>query len=377
MRKSHLAIIAIFFAYGCSSGSKLQRADNAPPKELVLKLQPGNDNPRNSEGDFITLKDGRILFVYSRYTGTSSSDHGTAYLAGRYSSDNGKTWTKEDRMIVQQEGTMNVMSVSLLRLQNGDVALFYLKKNSTTDCIPLMRISKDEGNTWTEPIPCITDRKGYFVLNNDRVIQLKSGRILMAVALHSTPEEGKWHNNGRIFSYYSDDNGQTWKAGGEVANPNDVTLQEPGVVELKSGDIMMIIRSSGGVQHKSYSKDGGQSWSTVEPTNIKSPISPATIERIPSTGDLLMVWNNNDGQNPAIKGKRTPLTVAVSKDDGSSWEHIKNLEDNPDGWYCYIAMDFVGNNVLLSYCAGSQSQKSHLSITDITRLNLDWVYDKK
>ena len=377
MRKFHLAIIAVALAYACSPGSRLLQSEAKPGKELVLKLQPGDNNPRNSEGDFITLKDGRILFIYSRYTGTSSSDHGSAYLAGRYSSDKGKTWTTDDRMIVQQEGTMNVMSVSLLRLQNGDIALFYLKKNSTTDCIPLVRISKDEANTWTEPVPCITDRKGYFVLNNDRVIQLKSGRIIMAVALHSTPEEGKWHNNGRLFSYYSDDNGQTWKASAEVANPNNVTLQEPGLIELKNGEIMMIIRSSGGVQHKSYSKDAGQSWSTVEPTEIKSPISPATIERIPSTGDLLMVWNNNDGENPAIKGKRTPLTVAVSKDDGKSWQHIKNLEDNPDGWYCYIAMDFVGDNVLLSYCAGSQSQKSHLNVTDITRLNLDWVYDRK
>ena len=376
MKQLYFFLIATVGFGACNSASKVQKDTPGAGKELVLKLEPGTNNPRNSEGDFISLKDGRVLFVYSHYTGNSDSDHGSAYLAGRYSSDNGKTWTKEDKLIVQQEGTMNVMSVSLLRLQNGNIALFYLKKNSTSDCIPLLRISSDEAQTWSEPIPCITDKKGYFVLNNDRVIQLKNGRIVMAVSLHQTPEEGKWYNNGRLFSYYSDDNGQTWKAGGQVANPNNITLQEPGLVELKTGDVMMIIRSSGGIQHKSYSKDHGHTWSTVEPTNIKSPVSPATIERIPSTGDLLMVWNNNGGENPAIKGKRTPLTIAVSKDDGQTWEHVKNLEDNPDGWYCYIAMDFVGKNVLLSYCAGSQSQKSHLNITDITRLSLDWVYDK-
>ena len=376
MKQLYFILVSTLGLGACTSVSNVQKDTPGAGKELVLKLQPGTNNPRNSEGDFITLKDGRVLFVYSHYTGNSDSDHGSAYLAGRYSSDNGKTWTTEDKLIVQQEGTMNVMSVSLLRLQNGNIALFYLKKNSTSDCIPLLRISSDEAQTWSEPIPCITDRKGYFVLNNDRVIQLKDGRIVMAVSLHQTPEEGKWSNNGRLFSYYSDDNGKTWNAGGQVANPNNITLQEPGLVELKTGDVMMIIRSSGGVQHKSYSKDRGQTWSTVEPTNIKSPVSPATIERIPSTGDLLMVWNNNGGDNPAIKGKRTPLTIAVSKDDGQTWEHVKNLEDNPDGWYCYIAMDFVGKNVLLSYCAGSQSQKSHLNITDITRLSLDWVYDK-
>ncbi len=119
----------------------------------VLKLTTGPDNPRNSEGDFITLKDGRILYIYSRYTGNSSSDHANAFLAGRYSSDKGKTWTSEDVKIIDQEGTMNVMSVSLLRLQNGEIAFFYLKKNSTTDCIPMIRISNDEARTWSEASP--------------------------------------------------------------------------------------------------------------------------------------------------------------------------------------------------------------------------------
>ena len=153
-------------------------------------------------------------------------------------------------------------------------------------------------------------------------------------------------------------------------------MQEPGVVELKNGQIMMIIRASPGVQYQAFSKDRGQTWTAASPTNIKSPLSPATITRIPSTGDLLMVWNNNDGSNPATKGKRTPLTIAVSKDEGKTWEHTKNIEDDADGWYCYIAIHPVNKHVLLGYCAGSQAKKTHLSVTDITRLSLDWIYDK-
>jgi sialidase-1 len=375
MKLSYALIAVLLLTQGCkvSSGNK---APEAPGKETVLRLSPGNNNPRNSEGDFVTLKDGSILFVYSHYFGNSDDDHATAYLAGRVSTDNGRTWTKDDRLIVEQEGKMNVMSVSLLRLQNGSIALFYLKKNSTSDCIPLMRISTDEARTWSEPIPCITDRKGYYVLNNDRVIQLKDGRLLMSVALHQTPDENTWSNGARLFSYYSDDNGKTWTSSPQVANTDNVILQEPGVVELKSGEIMMIIRASAGTQYKSYSKDRGQTWSAAEPTNIKSPLSPATIQRIPSTQDLLMVWNNNGGENPAIKGKRTPLTIAVSKDEGKTWQFVKNLEDNPDGWYCYIAMHFVDKHVLLGNCAGSQAQKTQLNVTDITRVGLDWIYGK-
>ena len=41
---------------------------------VALELPPGPDNPRNSEGAFMPLKDGRIMFAYSRFTG-SFSDH--------------------------------------------------------------------------------------------------------------------------------------------------------------------------------------------------------------------------------------------------------------------------------------------------------------
>ena len=94
-------------------------------KEVTLRLEPTSKNPRNSEGDFIKLKDGRILFVYTHFT-EGSGDHASAYLAGRFSDDSGKTWRNEDVMILPNEGGMNIMSVSLLRFTNGKIALFYL-----------------------------------------------------------------------------------------------------------------------------------------------------------------------------------------------------------------------------------------------------------
>lgn len=367
-----MIVLPFFLLTLLESGFKNKFDD--PGKEIVLRLEPGLDNPRNSEGDFITLKDGRIMFVYSRYFGSKGGDHSPAYLAARFSNDGGKTWTSEDLKVVEREGTMNVMSVSLLRLQNGKIALFYLKKNSETDCIPMVRFSNDEAKTWSDPVPCITDKKGYFVLNNNRVIQLKNGRILMAVNLYNIAE-GSILNKGSLWSYYSDDNGLTWKSGVEVPNPDKFLTQEPGIVELKNKDILMIIRSNPGVQCISYSKDKGVTWSSVKPSNIKSPVSPASIERIPSTGDLLLVWNNNGGDDLAIKGKRTPLTVAISKDEGKTWQKAKNVEDDIDGWYCYIAIHFVGKDVLLGHCAGNRPKGTGLAVTQITKLSLDWIYN--
>ncbi|MEO6136534.1 MAG: sialidase family protein [Ginsengibacter sp.] len=344
-----------------------QSTRTSETENTVLQLLPGPDNPRNSEGDFVTLKDGRILFVYSHYTGTSGSDDGNAYLAGRYSSDKGKTWTQEDVKIVDQEGDMNVMSVSLLRLKNGEIALFYARKNSLTDCIPYIRISDDEAKTWSDPLPCITDKKGYFVLNNNRVIQLRNGRLLLPVAMHKNPGQMEFSPMGHLWSYFSDDDGRTWKYSDEVPNSKSIVTQEPGVVELKNGDILMFIRTNAGAQYLSRSKDKGVTWSEIKRSNITSPTSPASIVRIPSTGDLLLVWNNTVNEN------RTPLNIAISKDEGKTWRHIKTLEDNADRGYCYIAIHFTDKNVLLSYCAGLLLT-GRLTQTDIKKLSLDWVY---
>lgn len=340
-----------------------------PGNELVHVINPGPENPRNSEGAFIGLKDGSILYVYSRFQGSNGSDHAPAQLVGRYSGDQGRTWTKDDQIIVAQEGDMNVMSSSLLRLKNGNIALVYLRKNSLDDCMPKIRISNDEGKTWSEPKDIIQDTRGYFVVNNDRVIQLKNGRLLVPVSLHKTADT-KWSNKGALRCYYSDDQGISWKSGDWVPSPDSIITQEPGVVELKDGKVMMLIRASGSEQYRSYSSDNGITWSYAEPSGIGSPISPASIKRIPKTGDLLLVWNNNGVKGPGyFSGQRSPLTVAVSSDEGQSWSKIKNIETDPKGMFCYTAIHFNNKNVLLGYGVGAGLSSSY-----IRRLSLNWIY---
>lgn len=182
--------------------------EDSPVTRNVL-LPPGPDNPRNSEGDFIRLKDGRLMFIYTHFTG-GGGDHEAAHLAARYSCDEGKTWTQEDEVVIPNEGGMNVMSVSLLRLHTGEIALFYLRKNSLLDCRPVLRISHDEGETWSDPIEIIPDEEmGYYVLNNDRVVQLSSGRLIAPVARHNAPDYKEYTGYGDIMVYLSDDHGRT------------------------------------------------------------------------------------------------------------------------------------------------------------------------
>jgi type 1 glutamine amidotransferase len=336
-------------------------------------LPPRPGNPRNSEGAFVRLKDGRILFVYTHFTG-GGGDDAAAHLAARSSGDGGTTWTSEDMTVLPNEAGMNVMSVSLLQLPNGAIALFYLRKNSLEDCRPYLRLSTDEARTWGEPILC-APAGGYYVVNNDRAVQLKSGRLVVPAARHNVPG-GKWTARGVALCFLSDDSGKTWrKSKGELHGPegSQTGLQEPGVVELKDGRLLMLCRTDLGCQYLSYSADGGNTWSPAEPTDIKSPVSPASLKRIPRTSDLLLVWNDHSKVDAARRGKRTPLTAAVSRDDGKTWGKGKALEDDPDGWYCYTAIGFVGDRVLLGHCAGNR-KTGGLNRTQITVFTLDWLY---
>lgn len=368
-------LFALLCLGSCTQSKSGEQDGPISPPETVLILEPSEGNPRNSEGDFIALKDGRLMFVYSRFYGDSRSDFGSSSLAARFSEDGGKTWSQEDLTIVPNDGVVNVMSVSLIRLSDQQIALFYLRKNSMQDCIPLMRVSVDEGESWSEARPCITDRKGYFVLNNDRVVRLSTGRLLMPVSLHITPTGSeRFNESGRIFCYFSDDEGKTWTSGKEIENNMGFMTQEPGVVELKNGKVMMFIRSDSGRQLASYSFDKGETWSPAELSNIVSPLASASIKRIPSKGDLLLVWNNNDETDERIKGKRTPFNTAISEDEGKTWIRTNTIADDMDRRYSYTSIHFEEEYVLLGHVAGRYSDGTRNSITHITRFGLDWIY---
>ncbi len=373
LRTAWMALVGMLSCAGFLWG-QADAGHDAP--RVVLALRPGPDNPRNSEGDFIKLADGRWMFAYSKFVG-GRGDHDRAVIAARYSSDDGVTWTASDRILVAGEGQWNVMSVSLLRLADGKIALFYLRKNSLEDCRPVMRVSQDEGDTWSEPRDCIEDEPGYYVMNNDRARLLSCGRLILPVALHNLPgQQPDW--NGKVMCYLSDDNGVTWRRSKTVLtaveNGQRLIAQEPGVVELSDGRLLLWVRSNAGCQLVSYSMDRGDTWSAFSRSSIISPVSPASIERIPATGDLLLVWNDHSNIAPELKGKRTPLCAAISRDEGRTWNPVRTLADDPDGWYCYTAIDFTKDHVLLGHCAGIRKQDGGLAVTHVRRFGLLWLY---
>lgn len=352
---------------------------DAAANKILLTVTPTPENPRNSEGAFATLRSGRIIFCYSAYYGGKGEDHGPARLAQIHSDDQGATWSAP-KTIVENEGRYNVMSVSLLRAASGRLHLTYLVKNDWLDCRPYLRTSEDDGATWSQP-RLILQAPGYFVVNNDRLIQTAKGRLILPVAFHRS--RGQEPTSSRSFDaraialwICSDDDGKTWQ---ESANwwampiRSGSGLQEPGVVERADGSLFSWARTDAGFQYGCESKDGGKTWGAPTPTTLASPVSPASIKRIPGSSELLAVFNDHSGRVPFLKGRRSPLVAAISKDGGATWGSPKVLEGDPDGWYCYTAIHFVGDDVLLGYCAGDSAKKTYLNVLRLRKVSLSWL----
>lgn len=369
--------------------------------QIVLELNPTQSNARNSEGSFITLQSGRILFAWSKYTTGNFLDEAPSILVCRHSDDGGISWSSEDRVLVEPEGDAhNVMSVSLLRLRNGRILCLYLQKEKSSkgiyQCLPYIRFSDDEMETLSAPTPLMFSTE-WHVVNNDRIIQLQNGTLIIPIAQHrfamqTAPPlgdnlEAGFKAPGTIFFLISHDNGQTWSESRNSfyrAFPDGSGFQEPGVVELNDGRLWAWARTqwkngeARSRQWQSFSTDGGEVWSEPGPSDFISPCSPLSMKRIPQTGDLLAVWNDRSGRFPVPEKPdycdRQPLVGAISSDEGKTWRNHSLLEDAPNHGYCYTAIHFVDDAILLAYCAGGPEPQNCLQRLRMTRLTLQDFY---
>jgi len=355
----------------------LQMATPATPEPegvIVSEVYPATEeNPRYSEGDLLVLNDGRYLYGTTEFI-NDWSDFAKARIVGRISADGGQSWG-EKTVLQENIGEQNVMSLTFQALSDTEVGLFYLHKNDVDELNAYLRRSDDGGETFGEAT-LITDMPGYHVMNNDRVIRLSSGRLLAPVAW---TEDVHKVNHFTSRAWISDDAGKTWRAGSGVVDYAERGAMEPECLELRDGRVLMMFRTQLGHIGAAYSEDGGDTWGEPASWGVRAPESPATLRRIPSTGDLLLIWNDTYVEGAGHGGKRSPLTVAISTDEGETWIHKKNIETSEDGsdsfmgGYAYTSATFDRGRVLLTYyVADADSQKIG---SRFRSLPIAWLYE--
>lgn len=310
--------------------------------------------PRSLPECFFWRSNGELVMGFDDHFG-GVDDEAPAEMRYMVSTDEGLTW-KEKGVLLEMDGKISNLGPSLLRLQSGRVALAYMRNNDFDDLKNYIRIGDESFTNWSDPV-CITPQDGYNCCTGTRLIQLRNGRLLYPVAYI----EREYHDGkDRVGAYtahvwHSDDEGQTWTRNRKHAEfpggrPNHRGAMEPCVVELKDGRVLMFIRTQLGAIYQSFSNDGGETWSEHQPTQLESPESCPFITRIPSTGDLLAMWNHAhfDPTNPMF-GIRRPISVAVSRDEGLSWSESISLETDPEHMYAMPIATFNERWAIFGY----------------------------
>ena len=274
-----------------------------------------------------------------------------------YSKDGGTTWNKPEGLSAGVQFA--------IRLQSGHLGGPGPDRHFYT--------SEDEGRTWSRggsmnvgDVPALPYGAGA----SATVLQTRSGRLVAPVRFISgAGHDGQYDFTGsyatlngkmvRIEGHahwpepdnthvvYSDDEGRTWQRseGGimiwhQRGHGGMWPVDEPTLVETTGGDILLFVRTtlgrlylcrSGPVDYlnkegKRVQMPAGQRFDHPRPTPVAMSYSPCTVRRIPSTGHLLMIWNQISGDEIRAGYRRGRLSSAISTDDGKTWRHFRTVD---------------------------------------------------
>ena len=280
------------------------------------------------------------------------------------SMDGGESWSDDGDLGCAEMGSPS--GLSCIRIDSGKLALAHRGKEDDRRGTEewnwnpwYLSYSDDGGRTWTTAGNMNLLGGPY----HDVLTQMSTGRLVMPSRICVSNNRHKGLEYDRVSTYgtwkglrlqvsghyhypevdiaavsYSDDEGTTWtRCQGQLMGwfdadgvPNGkggiTAVDEPSVAECSDGRLMMMGRSTVGRLVNCYSEDGGENWTPVLPMDLAASYSPPRLRRIPSTGDLLCIWNQTSREEILHGYRRGRLSSAVSRDNGESWEHFRTLE---------------------------------------------------
>ena len=209
----------------------------------------------------------------------------------------------------------------LYQVPGGSLVLFYKVGPSPKTWWGRLTVSEDGGRTWSESkrLP-----DGILGPIKNKPILLDNGILLCP----SSSEDQGW----RVHVELTPDLGQSWR---RIQIESDDPVIQPTILQYADGRLQLLCRSQCGWITSCWSVDGGESWSTMEMTNLPNPNSGIDAVTL-RDGRQLLVYNHVGMIDGRWGGNRTPLNLAISQ-DGVDWKPVFTLEDEA-GEYSYPAV---------------------------------------
>ena len=340
-----------------------------------------SSSARQGEGCFVKLENGDIALYFSDMV--TVSDLAEARISKKVSADDGRTWS--DQEVVFAEKGLALFLPSAMRLDNGEIALSYARR------VPgewyakrVLRFSSDEGKTWSEEISVTDGKHNYQTGSHDRFYKLSNGDLIILVhALDGAPDRPR-HFVTDVYG--STDKGRSWECWTKTSldapvNPHEsgeYGLWECSIAELEPGNLLMYGRTASGWIYESRSTDYGRTWTQPEQTNIRNPLAPPYLKRIPGTSTLMLIGTTRVNAEEWLLGYRYSLGLRISRDGGRTWGNFKDIEYHSHDWYYdYPNVLFDENFLHLSYRAIELSPDKNWERVNLgyIKLPLSWVLE--
>jgi len=234
--------------------------------------------------------------------------------------------------------------------RNGDKIILYFKiSKKITNWITVYTTSHDNGITWSEIRELVpNDLSGGRGPVKNKPLRLSDGTWIAPRSLETATA---W----TVEPDRSVDCGRTWQTlqpldykindtiiKGFLNNKTNGIIQ-PSLWEYPNGHVHMLMRSTWGRIYRSDSENYGVTWSPAYETAIPNNNSGIDLDR--TADNTLVLCYNNVAEN---WGKRTPLNLAYSVDNGETFIDDLILENEP-GEYSYPSVLADGNLLHVVY----------------------------
>ena len=316
-------------------------AEGVPIREFLFTQNLPLNKLQVHASTLAALEDGTL--VCAAFYGSGESHKDVSIIVSRKKT--GSSW-ETPRIVSSPDGHPHWNPV-LYTMTPGTLTLFYKEGISPGKWTTLVQDSTDAGLTWSTPRKLVeTDTKFGRGPSKNKLLTLESGRILAP----GSNEKKSW----RAFVDYSDDNGKTWTRSAFItANtlPN-TGIPKRGVIQPSlwqnsfNGSVHMLLRSSEGRIFRSDSRDNGNTWSEAYPTDLPNNNSGLDLVQDPDNGILYLVCNPI--VDVTIGTKRSPLSLLYSRNEGTSWFKMCDLETGPRE-FSYPAVIMQDGNLIISY----------------------------
>ncbi|MCS6774929.1 MAG: sialidase family protein [Chloroherpetonaceae bacterium] len=248
----------------------------------------------------VELADGTLLCAWYAAEGPDTAIYGARLAPGD------REW-REWNVLTDTPGFSDGNPV-LLRDNHNRLWLFFVTRfgDRWDTCQVKFCHSLDAGQSWGDPYLLRAD---WGWMTGCKPLLRPDGTILLPL----------YAERGGAFVLRTEDGGMHWEMSQVVQNRTGVI--QPSIAPLSHGRLLMLLRTcekARGTIWQAFSGDDGRTWSNPERTALPNPGARIDLIRLHS-GRMALAFNDSSEA-------RTPLTVALSEDEGRTWPVRLDLE---------------------------------------------------